>query len=84
MDLNNEFLRKDHSKQKMTMIGGIVLLVLAILLVSVAAVQVFGSKKNAEHLNDVIVRTEGEKTNVPAYADVDGFFHFASYCDHLG
>ncbi len=84
MDLNNEFLRKDHSKQKMTMIGGIVLLVLAILLVSVAAVQVFGSKKNAEHLNDVIVRTEGEKTNVPAYADFDGFFQFASYGDDLG
>ena len=84
MNTNSEILQKERRKQSILMYLGIALLVLAVALVSTAAIQVFGGKKNAEHLNDVIVREGEDKTGLPAYADFDGYFQFASYGDELG
>ena len=56
MNTNSEILQKERRKQSILMYLGIALLVLAVVLVSTAAIQVFGGKKNAEHLNDVIAK----------------------------
>ncbi|MBO4920123.1 MAG: hypothetical protein J5365_08220, partial [Erysipelotrichaceae bacterium] len=80
---HNSVLNKEYKRSVTRLICGAVLCALAVCLLALGAVHFGKLKKNAIHLNDVII-SEKDKTGRIAYADIQGYLQFASYGDDLG
>ena len=80
---NNKIINSEYRKCRTKIIAGFILCVLTACLLLAGAIHYSDLKKNAVHLNDVIIR-DTEKTGQIAYADIQGYMQFATYGDDLG
>ncbi|MBQ6479409.1 MAG: hypothetical protein IJI44_08635 [Erysipelotrichaceae bacterium] len=83
MFAGNEIINREYKKSTAKIIIGAVLCALAALLLILGTARFETLKKNAIHLNDVIIR-DTDKTGQIAYADIEGYMQFASYGEDLG
>ncbi|MBQ2658271.1 MAG: hypothetical protein IJF87_06870 [Erysipelotrichaceae bacterium] len=79
----NSVLNKEYKKSKTKIISGFILCVLTACLLLAGVLHFVDLKKNAVHLNDVII-SDSDKTARIAYADLQGYMQFATYGDDLG